>query len=605
MPGPLTEALKKVLELEDEELFPEEPEQEQKPGRSTQSQQIIALALDAGVELFHTPDHVAYASIPIDGHIETWPLKKIRFWLSRLFYDKYKKPSGSQGLQDALNVLEAKALFEGFCCPVNTRVAEQNNKIYLDLANETWQAVEVSPDGWRVVDRPSVKFRRTKGMLPLPVPERGGSLDLLREFVNAGDDAQWILLVSYLLATFKPKGPYPVLIVQGEQGCAKSTTARVLKALVDPNISHLRTSPRDERDLLIAATNGWALAFDNLSGIPDWLSDAFCRLSTGGGLATRQLYSDDEEVIFEAQRPVVLNGIDDLAWRHDLLDRSIVLNLPVIPENKRKPEAEFWEEFEKVKARILGAVLDAVVCGLRNLPNTKLDRLPRMADFALWITACEEALPWPAGSFMDAYTSNRQEQIDSAVENDPLAQAVKRLLDECGGDWKGTASQLAEALEELVDERTLRSRSWPDSPRSLGRKLRRSATFLRQAGVAVEAVREGKQGARLLRLYYLADNKADISDKWKILSSANKGRNFGTADISDISDINFLFESKNQKREEKEKRLEKVGILMSETSALSESRNDGASKADNKKPLLSAKPSKCQPGEEEELEWIF
>lgn len=578
MARPLTEALKKVLDLEDEELFPEEPEREVKSGRGTQAQQIVNLALTAGIELFHTPDRTAYASIPIGGHIETWPLRKIRFWLSRLFFDANKKPPGNQALQDALNVLEAKALFEGPCYPVNTRIADPNGNIYIDLANDAWQAVEVSSSGWRVVDRPPVKFRRTKGMLPLPVPQRGGTLDLLRDFVNVADDSQWVLLVSWLLSAFRPRGPYPVLLLQGEQGCAKSTTARVLKSLVDPNISHLRTSPRDERDLLIAATNGWTLAFDNLSGIPDWLSDAFCRLSTGGGFATRQLYSDDEEVIFDAQRPVVLNGIDDLAWRHDLLDRAIVLNLPVIPESKRKSEAEFWGEFEEARPYILGAVLDVVAAGLRNLPATKLDRLPRMADFAVWITACEEALPWPAGSFMAAYTGNRQEQIDSALENDPVAQAVKRLLDECGS-WEGTASELLEILEELVDERVLRSRSWPGTPRALSGKLKRSATFLRQAGIEVEFART--KHARYIHIYCLGDANGDGGDAWKNFASPLKVPKNRPGDGGDANDDVFSLESKNQKRE---KQLERVGDFASPPSPL---RNDAGSKGDAKNKISS------------------
>ena len=582
MVRPLTEALKKVLDLEDEELFPEEPEREVKSGQGTQAQQIVNLALTAGIELFHTPDRTAYASIPIGGHIETWPLRKIRFWLSRLFFDANKKPPGNQALQDALNVLEAKALFEGPCYPVNTRIADPNGNIYIDLANDAWQAVEVSSSGWRVVDRPPVKFRRTKGMLPLPVPQRGGTLELLREFVNVADGSQWVLLVSWLLAAFRPRGPYPVLLLQGEQGCAKSTTARVLKSLVDPNISHLRTSPRNERDLLIAATNGWTLAFDNLSGIPDWLSDAFCRLSTGGGFATRQLYSDDEEVIFDAQRPVVLNGIDDLVWRHDLLDRSIVLNLPVIPESERKPEAEFWREFEEARPYILGALLDVVAAGLRNLPNTKLDRLPRMADFALWVTACEEALPWPAGGFMAAYTGNRQEQIDSALENDPLAQAVKKLLDQSGGSWEGTASELLEALEEQIDERVKKTKSWPGTPRALSGRLKRSATFLRQAGIEVEFVRT--KHARYIHIYCLGDANGDGGDAWKNFASPLKVPKNRPGDGGDANDDVFSLESKNQRGEST---LDRVRDFASPSSPPSPLRNDAGSEGDAKNKISS------------------
>src|SRR5215208_8066384 len=123
---------------------------------------------------------------------------------------------------------------------------------------------------------------------------------------------------------------------------AKSTTVRVLRALVDPAVEPLRALPKNERDLAIAAGNAWVLAFDNLSGIRDQLSDALCRLATGGGFATRILYTDDEEIIFSAKRPIILNGIDDIATRGDLQERSLLVSLPSIPEERRVEEAAFW-----------------------------------------------------------------------------------------------------------------------------------------------------------------------------------------------------------------------------------------------------------------------
>lgn len=475
-----------------------------KKERESQAQSLVNLALSSGVELFHTPDGNAYATVTVNGHKETWPVSSrgsgpFRNWLRRIFFEKHGKPAGSQALQDAIGVLEAKAQFDGPEYPVFTRVAEHDGKVYIDLANDAWEAVEISPMGWRVISNCPVKFKRSKGMLPLPHPEAGGSIEELKHFLNIPDEDSWRLMVSWLLASLRPKGPYPVLLLQGEQGAAKSTTSRVLRALIDPNTAPLRTCPKDERDLMITATNSWAVSFDNLSGIPVWLSDALCRLATGGGFSTRTLYENDEETILSACRPIIANGIDEIASRHDLLDRAIIIHLPPIPEENRKDEAQFWAEFEKARPKIFGALLDAVSAGLRNIDSVHLDKLPRMADFAKWITACEEALPWPSGGFMEAYLGNREEAIETALEGDIVAVAIKNLLEEREA-WEGTASELLEALEVFIDDTTKRSVAWPKNPKNLGNRLRRVATFLRASGIEVEFLREGHDRRRLIRL---------------------------------------------------------------------------------------------------------
>jgi hypothetical protein len=219
---------------------------------------------------------------------------------------------------------------------------------------------------------------------------------------------------------------YPVMVLFGEQGSAKSTFSEILRALVDPNTAPLRALPREDRDLFIAASNGHVLAFDNVSGLPAWISDTLCRLATGGGFAVRQLYTDQDEVLFDASRPVILNGIEDIVTRPDLADRALFLTLEPIPEDRRRSEQELWTAFETERPRILGVPLDALVEGLKRLPATELEKLPRMADFALWATACETAL-WPAGTFWSAYCGNRDEAVEGVIDADPIATAVAKV----------------------------------------------------------------------------------------------------------------------------------------------------------------------------------
>jgi len=311
----------------------------------------------------------------------------------------------------------------------------------------------------------------------------------------------WTVLprVAWALAVLRNRGPYPVIVLSGEQGSAKSTFSAILRALLDPNTAALHALPREDRDLFIAATNGHVLAFDNVSGLPAWISDTLCRLATGGGFAVRQLYTDQDEVLFDAARPVILNGIEDIVTRPDLADRAVFLTLEPIPEERRRPEAELWAAFEAERPRILGVLLNAVVEGLKRLPETHLPKLPRMADFALWATACETAL-WPAGSFWSAYCGNLGEAVESVIDADPVAGALRAMMQSRTERtvWTGNATDLLGALGEVAGERVTKSKSWPDSPRALSGRLRRAATFLRKIGIDISFEREGRARTRTI-----------------------------------------------------------------------------------------------------------
>jgi hypothetical protein len=255
-----------------------------------------------------------------------------------------------------------------------------------------------------------------------------------------------------------------------------------------------KDTPHDRND---ADRTEYALGiWQNSIPVPSWISDTLCRLATGGGFAVRQLYTDQDEVLFDAARPVILNGIEDIVTRPDLADRAVFLTLEAIPEERRRPEAELWAAFEAERPKILGMLLDAVVQGLKMLPETRLERLPRMADFALWASACETAI-WPAGTFWSSYCGNRDEAVENVIEADPVAAAVRAVMAE-RTEWTGTASDLLGALSEATGERVAKSKTWPASPRALSGRLRRAATFLRKVGIEIDHIKEGRARTRII-----------------------------------------------------------------------------------------------------------
>jgi hypothetical protein len=488
--------------------------QEQEQGKARPSQAAILVELASDVELFHTPEKEPFGSLPVDGHVETVALRSRAFrrWLAAEFYGQYGKVPGSQAMQDAIGCLEGKALFgsESEEEPTFCRLAEGGGTIWLDLADGNWRAVKITCSGWKVETRAGVHFRRPRGMLSLPMPETGGSVKDLRDFVNVADDDDWRLVVAWLVQALRPRGPYPTLLLHGAQGSAKSTTARVLRSLVDPSSAPLRSEPRDPRDLMIAATNGWVVAFDNLSRLPQWLSDALCRLSTGGGFSTRELYTDAEETIFDATRPVILTGIEELATRGDLADRAISVYLPEIDQTKRRREEVFWREFEEARPRILGALLDVVAAAMRELPTVELDELPRMADFAAWVSAAEPALGWQKGTFLQSYASNVRAANDVTLEASLVGLALitwmkAREEKKVSEEWQGTfKALLAELTEYAPVGQNAKHFDWPRGPRALSGELRRLAPNLARVGLNVtfpeENRRQGKNGARTITI---------------------------------------------------------------------------------------------------------
>jgi hypothetical protein len=476
----------------------------QEAAKESQADKLVALAVASKMEFFHTPGagRTAYVSYKCDGHRETWPVKSAEFgeYLSYLFYERYEKSVNPTALSTAQGHLSAYAKYKGKAYPVALRAAEHGGKVYIDLCDDGWQAVEVTDRGWVVVDECPVRFYRRPGMLALPVPEPGGSVEELRSVLNLpkveGSDDPFILTVSWLIAALWPKGPYPVLAVNGEPGSAKSTFCKYLRGLTDPSEAPFSGAPKSEEDLMIAAHNSRVICFDNLSGIRTELSDNLCKLATGAGFRTRELFTNDNEKIICAARPCLINGIADIVHRSDLVDRSLRLMLPTIPEEARRPEAEVDAEYERLRPRVLGALLDVVSTAVRNLPVTSLDKLPRMADFALLMTAAEGALLWKGGEFVKAYERNREDMNDAALDDSPFVQHLMDLIEGQGGVWVVTYNELLRNLNlRCTDDAVKKSHDWPKNPKKLSNDLRMLAPVLRRVGYEVKHLGHKKTGS--------------------------------------------------------------------------------------------------------------
>ena len=353
------------------------------------------------------------------------------------------------------------------------------------------------------MDNPStVHFQRPDGHLPLPIPSRGGAIDLLRPYVNLAD-SDFRLLIVWMAAALRPVGPYPVLVLSGQQGSAKSTLARIVRRLIDPQAAPLLAQPRNTRELMVSAVSGWLLAYDNMAAIPQWMSDGLCMLATGGAMSSNTSFTRGERSVIHVERPVILNGIVEFVTQDDLADRAIFLSLRPIVPTSRRCEKEFWKAFDADYPRILGALLDAVAGGMRELPSIQPKQLPRMADFAKFAEAVARSLGWPPGTALSDYDANRRDATMNELEDSPLAAFLLDLGPDYLMDWSGPPSELLYELTNLAGEKA-ESDGWPKSPQWLSIELRRLAPLLATHGLYMHSSR-GPRG-RVLSVW--RDRKA-------------------------------------------------------------------------------------------------
>lgn len=482
--------------------------------RTGQSAKDLLVEIGSSVPLWRDSlSGELYASALIAGRTEHVSTRSRAFkrYLANQFHERQHTVPEDAAVKNALTVLEGKAQ-NGPAFATGRRVMRRGCELLLDLANEAGQVVVISSEGWRVeVASSDVRFIRASDSLPLPAPQRGGSIEQLRPFLNTDGDG-FILLVGVLLCWCRPHGPYPIVALQGEAGSGKSGCLDILRLLVDPARAMRSAPPRSEDDLVVTAAGQHVQSFDNVSSIQQHMYDALCRLATGGGLKKRQLYSDGEVFTLDVQRPVVMTAItlpDHVP--DDFKSRLIAIDLERIVAEYRR-EAEIRGEFDALRPLILGSLLDGVVVALQRATEdlSGFAAAFRLSDAIHWVEQAAPAFGWEAGQFTAAYSRMRERLYEETADANPLVDLLSRWVQaqkvvgardtdearDTGKVYDGSAKELlaqlnlfaasAHALESLLDERRR-----PLQPKGLARKMHLLAESLRQVGVSCRAIKSG------------------------------------------------------------------------------------------------------------------
>jgi hypothetical protein len=434
--------------------------------------------------------------------------KFFKTWLANLMWETEEKAPGSEGLNSAMNVLMGKALSEGKEYTLYNRVAPASDGIWLDMADKAWRAIKITPSGWAIMDDPPILFKRFNHQKALVVPEKVSledapeKIELLFNYLNIrkNDDITKLTFLCNVISYLIPLIPHPLLVTWGPQGAAKTWLFRFIRRLIDPSAIEVLSLPRDDRELAQQLDHHWIAFYDNLTYVPTWASDMFCRAATGAGFSKRELYSDDNDTIYSFKRCIGLNGINPAARKGDLLDRSTLICLEKINNNKRKTEQELIADFEKDKAVILGAILTIVSEALRLYPEIRLTEYFRMADFTRFGCAIAQALGKTKEEFIEAYKKKVELQNEEAVNADPVAlvildfckkhfQTIKGTEKLTHENWEGTPTKLLQEITVHAQVMGINTKSkfWPTAANAFSRRVNTLSASIQALGFEIIA----------------------------------------------------------------------------------------------------------------------
>jgi hypothetical protein len=444
--------------------------------------------------------------------INAVPIKSIYFvrWLRGAYFDKYKKGLSGNNIDTIVATLEGKAVSQDSKEVLYNRWAYVDDEIYFDKGD--WQQIiHITKNGWSILEESAIHFRKFAHHETQVDPSQKGDLKLLLKYTNLISHEQELLLLCHLPAICFPDHPRACLICSGSAGAAKTTLLRLILGLIDPSKTDVLRFQNDPKEIAQQAWKHYCLFYDNLSYLKIDLSDFLCTVVTGLSYSKRQLFSDDGDTLWNIKCSLGLSGVTLVPTRSDLLSRSLILNLESIPEEKRLPESVFWKNFEQDKPKILAGLFDVLSKVLAS--GLTLDKLPRMADYALVGTKAAIALGYTSDDYLNAYSNNVKRQNDTVIEASPLAQTIIVFMQELS-EWQGSSSILYGELFEIAERLNLYTKGhdddgFPKASTWLWRKMVPIRPNLLELGIRVNRS-ENKSGS-LIQLSKVIQNAANAA----------------------------------------------------------------------------------------------
>ncbi len=464
---------------------------------------LINKVLKSESVLFH--DQFGSAFIAMDGNggkILRLRNREFKSWLSHLGWKSLGKPINSAIIETAVRTLEGHALHEGKQLELHVRAANLGNELWYDLGDG--KAVKITEHGWQVVEKPPILFYRFAHQKAQVTPVEGGELEEVFDFIPEPAEQKERLLLLIWLATALIQGfPHPILVVKGEKGSRKTTLFKLLRRLLDPSMLETVGPQRDLNEFIQQASHNYFLPLDNLSPIKSDFSDLLCRVVTGEGFSKRELFTNDDDIIYSFQRVLGMNGINLPIDKPDILDRALIVNLQ--PPENYEDEKKLFARFEEARPRLLGALFTLIAQTMKyrqNNPTIEGLEQYRMAGFAQFGAGASEVLGIGKGDFISALKANRQLQHDEVIETSSVAFMIMQFM-KIHTEWQGTPTALLTELKDVADGIGLdKQKVLPKQANWLWRKLEEVIPNLRERGIIV--TRDRGDGLRNIQITTIA-----------------------------------------------------------------------------------------------------
>ena len=532
-------SVQELEELSERELTMDDISKEEENEKKKKSQSEIVLELvNKHLILFHDKNKGPFCFL--DNEAVPLRSKKIRNWLAMLYYQATGKGLNSDALGQILNVLEAMAVFKSPEIELWNRIASHDGAFWYDLGNG--KVVKIAAGGWEIIASP-ILFRRYAHQQVQVRPVPRGDPRRIFEFLNVPESNRLLVLV-YLISCFVPDIPHPIFYPHGAQGSGKTCLCNLIKKLIDPSSVEAIISPRDVSQLIQMVAHHHICLFDNISALPGWMSDILAQACTGGGFSKRQLYTDDDDIIYQVKRCIGLNGINLLISKPDLMDRAILLTLERIEPSRRIEEVILWQKFDEERPHILGGIFDTLAKAMGLFPNVKPSYLQRMADFTRWGFVIAEALGGMGEDFLKSYLKNIKMQNEEVIQSNTLAQAVLAFMNE-KDEWSGFVKGAFDLLQ-IAGEPKKKDPTFPAHHNKLRKHLERIKTNLLECGVTFTFGESTNQGVPIsFRKEPKVSSLSSLSSQkpHKIFKLHDKTRREDTLALSSVSSLSSLVSS--------------------------------------------------------------